>query len=279
MRFSATACAVGVLVLTADVSAFVQSMQGAGIGRFQPTLRNWETASSVTRCRTNSRQTLLRMSEERLLTNEECDILNLPRGSKLVGEMSDMMKRQLNTKGKYEDTNNLRYFGNEKIRASNYFGKQKLEANVVRMNKKIRRAEIEELMDQGYSYDAAEKLVDAKMQEQVQNVPVQVSAKPAATSNTSLKTLFASVDRDGSGTISAGEIATAFRRLRSQPSTDAAILKDVQEVLAEMDVDASGEIDFNEFVTAVDLFLNKAQQAPPKSQGGWNPFQGLFGGK
>lgn len=42
--------------------------------------------------------------------------------------------------GKYEDTNGLRYFGNEKIRMSNLFEKKKLEPNVKRMSQKIRRA-------------------------------------------------------------------------------------------------------------------------------------------
>jgi hypothetical protein len=45
--------------------------------------------------------------------------------------------------GKYEDTNNLRYFGNEKIRMSNLFEKKKLEPNVKRMSQKIRRAGVD----------------------------------------------------------------------------------------------------------------------------------------
>ena len=45
--------------------------------------------------------------------------------------------------GKYEDTNNLRYFGNEKIRMSNLFEKKKLEPNVKRMSQKIRRAGVQ----------------------------------------------------------------------------------------------------------------------------------------
>lgn len=95
--------------------------------------------------------------EERELTNEECEILNLPYGTKLIGEMSDRylyfhhlaefgrpefsttssvltsfhfsMKLRLDKQkqGTYEKTNGLRYFGNEKFRKENYFGKQKLQ--------------------------------------------------------------------------------------------------------------------------------------------------------
>ena len=39
------------------------------------------------------------------------------------------MKQRLDKKkqGTYEKTNSLRYFGNEKFRKENYFGKQKLQ--------------------------------------------------------------------------------------------------------------------------------------------------------
>ena len=97
------------------------------------------------------------------------------------------MKQRLDKKkqGTYEKTNKLRYFGNEKFRKENYFGKQKLEVsvkfflaktwtlfitnsvhivlvqmqvNVVRMTQKMRRAEIEERMDSGMSYEQAGEL-------------------------------------------------------------------------------------------------------------------------
>ena len=91
------------------------------------------------------------------------------------------MKLRLDKKkqGTYEKSNGLRYFGNEKFRKENYFGKQKLQVhsrgavnlflfaiyglllslqvNVARMTLKMRRAEIEERMDSGMSYEAAGK--------------------------------------------------------------------------------------------------------------------------
>jgi hypothetical protein len=82
--------------------------------------------------------------EEWELTNEQCDLLQLPRGTKMVGEMSESMEARLSTMGTYEESNPIRYFGNEKFRKENYFGKKKLEVNANRMAAKVRRAEIEE---------------------------------------------------------------------------------------------------------------------------------------
>lgn len=200
----------------------------------------------------------LRMSgEERKLTNEECELLGLPNGSTLVGEESEMMKTKLTVKGKYEDTNNLRYFGNEKIRMSNLFEKKKLEPNVKRMSQKIRRAEIEEKMDEGYSYDDAVKMVDAAIaaaaaapQEQA-----QVGGQPESGS---LAELFTLVDRDRSGTISAGEMATAFQRIRGGGMDG--ILGDVNFVLGEMDIDKDGQISFDEFSRAAELFVTVGER-------------------
>ena len=69
--------------------------------------------------------------------------------------MDEFMVERLTKRGKYEDSAGLRYFGNEKFRKKNYFGKQKLVANEKRMTAKRRRAEIEARMDRGIKYDDA----------------------------------------------------------------------------------------------------------------------------
>ena len=57
-----------------------------------------------------------------------------------AGEMDEFMIERLTKRGKYEDSAGLRYFGNEKFRKKNYFGKQKLEVNRKRSSAKFRRA-------------------------------------------------------------------------------------------------------------------------------------------
>ena len=47
--------------------------------------------------------------------------------------MDEFMIERLTKRGKYEDSAGLRYFGNEKFRKKNYFGKQKLEVNKKRV--------------------------------------------------------------------------------------------------------------------------------------------------
>jgi hypothetical protein len=69
--------------------------------------------------------------------------------------MDEFMVERLTKRGKYEDSAGLRYFGNEKFRKKNYFGKQKLVANEKRMTAKRRRAEIEARTDRGIKYDDA----------------------------------------------------------------------------------------------------------------------------
>lgn len=101
--------------------------------------------------------------QETELTNEQCEILDLPYGTKLVGEMDEFMIERLTKKGTYEGSAGLRYFGNEKFRKKNYFGKQKLQVNQKRSAAKFRRAEIEARMDQGIKYDDAVKQVDAEL--------------------------------------------------------------------------------------------------------------------
>ena len=69
--------------------------------------------------------------------------------------MDEFMLERLTKRGKYEDSAGLRYFGNEKFRKKNYFGKQKLVANEKRMTSKRRMAEIQRRMDMGIKYDLA----------------------------------------------------------------------------------------------------------------------------
>ncbi len=69
--------------------------------------------------------------------------------------MDEFMVERLTKRGKYEDSAGLRYFGNEKFRKKNYFGKQKLVANEKRMTSKRRMAEIQRRMDMGIKYDLA----------------------------------------------------------------------------------------------------------------------------
>ena len=89
------------------------------------------------------------------LTNEQCEILELPYGTKIVGEMDEFMIERLTKRGTYEGSAGLRYFGNEKFRKKNYFGKQKLVLNDKRSRTKYRRAEIETRMDAGIKYEDA----------------------------------------------------------------------------------------------------------------------------
>jgi len=211
----------------------------------------------------------MQAGEERELTPEECDVLDLPRGTKLVGEMSEMMQRKL-TKGKYEDTAALRYFGNEKIRASNYFGKKKLEVNVVRMSKKIRRAEIEELMDTGMSYDAAAVQVDAALAARAAaledaDIAPEAVVQSAEQVASYVEQLFRWVDTDNSGSVTPGEMATAFQRLRGEGSDYNQVLRDVNALLAAMDRNQDGQVSLEEFEKAADLFLNTALPASEPS--------------
>lgn len=149
------------------------------------------------------------------------------------------MKLRLDKKkqGTYEKTNGLRYFGNEKFRKENYFGKQKLQVrnrevavlkaiynnwpfirfhsqvNVARMTLKMRRAEIEERMDSGMSYEAAGKSmldssriccrsplsqtvkeVDSLLKTNSANAVEEAEQDSAMTA--SLRQLFTAVDRD-----------------------------------------------------------------------------------
>lgn len=58
-----------------------------------------------------------------------------------------------------------------------------------------------------------------------------------------LREAFLLFDKDGNGSISAPELVTVMRALGQNPSD-----QDVQEMLLEADIDASGMIEFEEFV-------------------------------
>lgn len=220
---------------------------------------------------------------ETLLTDEQCDILQLPRGTKLVGDMSEDMELRLSAskRGTYEDTNQLRYFSNEKFRKENYFGKQKLQVNAKRMAAKVRRAEIEERMDAGYSYDQAVKEVDAIIKANNEAAEAEDMLPPPQPQGTkplesTLRELFQLVDKDQSGTITAGEMATAFSRLRAPGADQSIILQDVWAVMDAADMDQNGVVDFEEFKSVAETFMQMAPGQPlPKKQGMPNPFGAL----
>lgn len=225
--------------------------------------------------------------EEWALSNEQCDLLQLPRGTKMVGEMSESMTQRLSTMGTYEDSNPIRYFGNEKFRKENYFVQQKLVVNAKRMGAKVRKAEIEERMDSGMSYEQAQKEVDAIIKAADQNVDGGSVSPPegAMMGESVLRELFAICDTDASGTISTEEMTKAFSRLRAKNADLDQVRADVNTVLDSMDIDRSGAIDFQEFMAVANLFVQTASRQVPKqapkqeaNAGGGGFFGGLFGG-
>jgi len=201
----------------------------------------------------------------------------------MVGEMSEDMKIRLapNKQGTYEKTNGLRYFSNEKFRKDNYFGKQKLQVNAKRMAAKVRRAEIEERMDKGYSWEQAVAEVDAiiKAAEREEETPLPTQPPGTLPLDSTLQELFVLVDTDQSGYITAGEMATAFTRLRGQGADPNQVLQDVWQVMEAGDMDANGQIDFEEFKSAAETFMTMApgQQLPKKKAGGFFGGFNLFG--
>jgi len=118
--------------------------------------------------------------QETELTNEQCEILDLPYGTKIVGEMDEFMIQRLTKKGTYEGSNPTRYFGNEKFRKKNYFGKQKSQVNVKRIAAKFRRFEIESRMDTGVKYEDAVKQVDSELTAGTLNPFAEIEAQEAA---------------------------------------------------------------------------------------------------
>ena len=58
------------------------------------------------------------------------------------------------------------------------------------------------------------------------------------------RAVFSQFDKDGSGTIDSSELGDAMRSLGQNPSA-----LDIQEMMQEVDADASGAVDFNEFLS------------------------------
>ena len=77
--------------LAAMVVSIIQEASGfglAGSAGVSPAKTSW--CGGVVSCASSRRgNALVTRMAERELTNEECDILNLPRGTKLVDEMSE----------------------------------------------------------------------------------------------------------------------------------------------------------------------------------------------
>jgi calmodulin len=59
-------------------------------------------------------------------------------------------------------------------------------------------------------------------------------------------------DKDGSGTISVDEIAKALRSLGMEATTD-----EIKELMREADNDYTGQLDFNEFISFLQLHKKK----------------------
>jgi len=79
------------------------------------------------------------------------------------------------------------------------------------------------------------------MPEQPQQQRVQFSFTPEEIAN--FKKAFSLFDKDGDGSITVKELRIVMRQLGQNPS-DA----EIREMVAEVDIDGSGTIDFNEFL-------------------------------
>ena len=65
------------------------------------------------------------------------------------------------------------------------------------------------------------------------------------------KAAFDSVDTDGSGQIDQEELTKVMQQISGDLGTEPPTNAEVQEVLAHLDADKSGKIDFNEFIVLI----------------------------
>ena len=75
------------------------------------------------------------------------------------------------------------------------------------------------------------------------------------TQRSELKAAFDSFDTDNSGSMSTSELGVLMRRMGYEPSDD-----ELKKLLAEVDADGSGEIDFDEFVVLIKKVAQKKEE-------------------
>jgi len=110
---------------------------------------------------------------------------------------------------------------------------------------------------------AAEATAFFKLADADGNGSIDFSEWSAATINKTnllneknLRECFKMFDRDGGGSISASEVAEILGgQLASQSSV-------WQEIIAEVDTDGNGEIDFSEFQEMMQKFVDSSKPAP-----------------
>ena len=77
----------------------------------------------------------------------------------------------------------------------------------------------------------------------------------SVTQRSELKAAFDSFDADNSGSMSTHELGVLMRRMGYEPSDD-----ELKKMLAEVDADGSGEIDFDEFIVLVKKVAKKKEE-------------------